>query len=105
MKPVLQRLVRYHPASGRKSLYLSSHAGKIVGWPEPEAKAFLMDLTEHATQREFKHVHKWRDGDLVIWDNRTTMHRARPFPHTEMRDMRRTTLMGDAPTVAQQAAE
>ncbi|MFV0294905.1 MAG: TauD/TfdA dioxygenase family protein [Hyphomicrobiaceae bacterium] len=105
MKPVLQRLVREHPAIGRKSLYLSSHAGRIVGWPEPEAKAFLMDLTEHATQPEFKYVHKWRDGDLVMWDNRTTMHRARPFPHTEKRDMRRTTLMGDAPTVAQQAAE
>jgi alpha-ketoglutarate-dependent 2,4-dichlorophenoxyacetate dioxygenase len=103
-KPVLQRLVRVHPSTGRKSLYLSSHAGKIVGWPEPEAKAFLMDLTEMATQREFVYAHKWRVGDLVIWDNQRTMHRARPFPHNEPRDVRRTTLMGDAPTVAQQAA-
>jgi alpha-ketoglutarate-dependent 2,4-dichlorophenoxyacetate dioxygenase len=103
-KPVLQRLVRTHPTTGRKSLYLSSHAGKIVGWPEPEAKAFLMDLNEMATQREFTYAHKWRVGDLVIWDNRVTMHRARPFPHDQPRDVRRTTLMGDAPTVEQQAA-
>lgn len=100
-RPVLQRLVRTHPTTGRKSLYLSSHAGKIVGWPEPEAKAFLMDLTEMATQREFKYAHRWQVGDLVVWDNRVTMHRARPFPHNEPRDVRRTTLMGDAPTVAQ----
>lgn len=103
-KPVLQRLVRVHPSTGRKSLYLSSHAGKIVGWPEPEAKAFLMDLSEAATQREFRFAHTWRAGDLVIWDNRRTMHRARPFPHSEPRDVRRTTLMGEAPTVEQQAA-
>jgi alpha-ketoglutarate-dependent 2,4-dichlorophenoxyacetate dioxygenase len=103
-KPVRQRLVRTHPGTGRKSLYLSSHAGTIIGWPEPEAKALLLDLTEAATQREFVYSHKWRVGDLVMWDNRQTMHRARPFPHDEPRDVRRTTLMGDAPTVAQQAA-
>lgn len=103
-KPVLQRLVRTHPSTGRKSIYLSSHAGKIVGWPEPEAKAFLMDLTEKATQREFTYSHKWQVGDLVMWDNRSTMHRSRPFPASEPRDVRRTTLMGDAPTVAQNAA-
>ncbi|MEZ5816304.1 MAG: TauD/TfdA family dioxygenase [Hyphomicrobiaceae bacterium] len=103
-KPVLQRLVRTHPTTARKSLFLSSHAGKIVGWPEPEAKAFLMDLNEMATQREFTYAHKWRVGDLVMWDNRSTMHRARPFPPNEPRDVRRTTLMGDAPTVDQQAA-
>ncbi len=100
-KPVRQRLVRTHPGTGRKSLYLSSHAGTIVGWHEPEAKALLMDLTEAATQREFVYSHKWRVGDLVMWDNRQTMHRARPFPHDEPRDVRRTTLMGDQPTVAQ----
>ncbi len=103
-KPVLQRLVRTHPDSGRKSIYLSSHAGRIIGWPDPEAKAFLMDLNEMATQREFTYAHRWQVGDLVIWDNRCTMHRARPFPEHEPRDVRRTTLMGDAPTVAQQAA-
>lgn len=103
-KPVLQRLVRTHPGSGRKSIYLSSHAGRIIGWPDPEAKAFLMDLNEMATQREFRYAHTWQVGDLVMWDNRCTMHRARPFPEHEPRDVRRTTLMGDAPTVAQQAA-
>jgi alpha-ketoglutarate-dependent 2,4-dichlorophenoxyacetate dioxygenase len=102
-KPVRQRLVRVHPKTRRRSLYLSSHAGTIVGWPDPEAKAFLMDLTEAATQREFVYAHKWRVGDLVMWDNRRTMHRARPFPHHEPRDVRRTTLMGDAPTVQQAA--
>ena len=102
-KPVRQRLVRTHPQSGRKSLYLASHAGAIVGWPVPEARAFLRDLIEHATQRQFVHAHKWRVGDLVMWDNRQTMHRARPFPAEEPRDMRRTTLVGDGPT-AQQAA-
>ena len=103
-KPVRQRLVRVHPSTGRKSIYLSSHAGSILGWPGPEAQAFLMDLTEMATQRDFVYSHKWSIGDLVIWDNRATMHRARPFPAHEPRDVRRTTLMGDAPTVAQQAA-
>jgi alpha-ketoglutarate-dependent 2,4-dichlorophenoxyacetate dioxygenase len=100
-KPVRQRLVRTHPATGRKSLYLASHAGGIVGWPVPEARAFLRDLIEHATHREFVHSHKWRVGDLVMWDNRQTMHRARPFPVDEPRDVRRTTLVGDGPTVAQ----
>ena len=101
--PVRQRLVRTHPVTGRKSLYLSSHAGSIVGWPVPEARAFLRDLVEHATQREYVYAHRWRVGDLVMWDNRQTMHRARPFPVHEPRDMRRTTLAGDRPTVAQVA--
>ena len=100
--PVRQRLVRMHPSTGRKSLYLSSHAGGIVGWPVPEARCFLRDLIEHATQREFVYAHRWRVGDLVMWDNRRTMHRARPFPAHEPRDMRRTTLVG-TPTVPQDA--
>jgi alpha-ketoglutarate-dependent 2,4-dichlorophenoxyacetate dioxygenase len=103
-KPVRQRLVRVHPGTGAKSLYLSSHAGTILGWPVPEARAFLRDLVEHATQREYVYIHKWRVHDLVMWDNRQTMHRARPFPAHEPRDMRRTTLAGDGPTVAQAAA-
>ena len=102
--PVRQRLVRTHPSTGRKSLYLSSHAGGIVGWPVPEARGFLRDLVEHATQRQFVYAHTWRVGDLVMWDSRQTMHRARPFPAAEPRDMRRTTLMGDGPTVAQAVA-
>ena len=103
-RPVQQCMVRTHPVTGRKSLYLSSHAGGIVGWPMPEARGYLRDLIEHATQREFVYTHKWRVDDLVMWDNRQTMHRARPFPVNEPRDMRRTTLAGDGPTVAQQAA-
>jgi alpha-ketoglutarate-dependent 2,4-dichlorophenoxyacetate dioxygenase len=103
-KPVLQVLVRSHPSTGRKSLYLSSHAGSILGMPVPEARFLLRDLVEHATQRKFVYSHKWRVGDLVIWDNRRTMHRVRPYPAEEARDMRRTTLKGEGPTVRQQAA-
>jgi alpha-ketoglutarate-dependent 2,4-dichlorophenoxyacetate dioxygenase len=103
MAPVRQRLVRCHPTTGRKSLYLSSHAGTIVGWPRPEALCLLRDLIDHATQRQYVHAHQWRVGDLVMWDNRQTMHRARPFPAHEPRDMRRTTLVGEGPTVAQAA--
>ncbi len=99
--PVRQRLVRTHPASGRKSLFLASHAGAIVGWPVPEARAFLRELTEHATQRQFVHAHRWRRHDLVMWDNRATMHRARRYDHTQVRDMRRTTIAGSAPTAEQ----
>jgi alpha-ketoglutarate-dependent 2,4-dichlorophenoxyacetate dioxygenase len=102
--PVRQCLVRTHPVTGRKSLYLSSHAGGIVGWPVPEARAFLRDLNEIATQRQFVYSHQWRVGDLVMWDNRQTMHRARPFPAHEPRDVRRTTLVGDGPTAVQVAA-
>ena len=100
-KPVRQRMVRTHPGTGRKSVYLASHAGGIVGWPIPEARIYLRDLIEHATQREFVYSHKWRVGDLVMWDNRQVMHRGRPFPAHEPRDVRRTTLAGDGPTVAQ----
>lgn len=103
-KPVLQRLVRTHQATGRKSLFLSSHAGAIVGWTIPEARSYLRELTEHATQREFVYSHKWRQYDLVMWDNRATMHRAKRFDRNEVRDMRRTTLGGDRPTVEQAEA-
>jgi alpha-ketoglutarate-dependent 2,4-dichlorophenoxyacetate dioxygenase len=102
-KPVRQCLVRTHPVTKRKSLYLASHAGGILGWPVPEARAFLRDLIEHATQRQFVYAHKWTVNDLVMWDNRQTMHRARPFPANEPRDMRRTTLAGDGPTAPQAA--
>lgn len=99
-EPVQQRLVRTHPVTGRKSLYLASHAGTIKGWPMPEARSLLRDLTEHATKPAFVHVHEWRQHDLVIWDNRQTMHRVRRFRQAEeIRDMRRTTIQGDGPTV------
>ena len=100
MRPVRQVLVRTHPVSGRKSLYLASHIGTIIGWPVPEARAFIRDLTEHATQRRFVYSHQWRPFDLVMWDNRCTMHRARRFDPAQVRDMRRTTVAGTAPTVA-----
>jgi len=103
-RPVRQRLVRTHKVTGRKSLFLSAHAGAIIGWPIPEAQMFLRDLTEYATQARFVYSHEWRVGDLVVWDNRQTMHRARRFDdRNEVRDMRRTTLAGDAPTVEQAA--
>jgi alpha-ketoglutarate-dependent 2,4-dichlorophenoxyacetate dioxygenase len=104
-RPVRQRLVRRHPVTGRKSLYLSSHAGAILGMPVPEARMLLKDLTEFATQREFVYAHVWRQWDLVIWDNRQAMHRVRRYDETQPRDMRRTTVAGDMPTVAQVAAE
>ena len=104
-KPVRQRLVRRHPVTGRKSLYLSSHAGAILGMPMPEARMLLNDLKEHATQPQFVYVHKWRLNDLVMWDNRQTMHRVRRYDESQPRDMRRTTVAGDAPTIAQVAAE
>jgi alpha-ketoglutarate-dependent 2,4-dichlorophenoxyacetate dioxygenase len=101
--PVKQRLVRRHPVTGRKSLFLASHAGAILGWPVPEARAFLRDLTEHATQRRFVFAHVWRQWDLVMWDNRVTIHRARPFNNAEMRDMHRTTVACEMSTMDQAA--
>jgi alpha-ketoglutarate-dependent 2,4-dichlorophenoxyacetate dioxygenase len=99
--PVRQRLVRRHPTTGRLSLYLASHAGGIEGWPMPEARSFLRDLNEHATQRQFVYAHVWRPWDLVMWDNRVTMHRARRYDPTEVRDLRRTTLTNEVSSLAQ----
>ena len=102
--PVRQSLVRIHPVTGRKSLYLSSHIGTIIGWPVPEARAFIRDLAEHAVQPQFAYAHKWRPFDLVMWDNRVTMHRVRRFDGAKVRDMRRTTVAGDSATAEQLAA-
>ena len=103
LKPVPHRLVLADPVNGRKSLYLSSHIGTIRGWPVPEARAFIRDLTEHATQRQFVYAHEWRVNDLVMWDNRTVMHRARRFKDLEeKRDLRRTSLKGVGLEVALQ---
>ena len=99
--PVRQGLVRRHPNTGRLSLYLASHAGGIEGWPMPEARSFLRDLNEHATQRQFVYAHVWRPWDLVMWDNRVTMHRARRYDPKEVRDMRRTTLTNEVSSLEQ----
>src|SRR5262249_23105318 len=103
-KPVLQPLLRGHPQTGRKSLYLASHAGAIVGLPMPEARVLLRDLTEHATRPDFVYVHRWRLHDLVWWDNRQTMHRVRRYDQAQPRDMRRATVAGTLPTVPDQPA-
>lgn len=80
--------------NGRRGLYLASHASSIIGWQLPEGRLLLRDLTEHATQRQFVYRHVWRDADFVIWDNRTTMHRARPFDDVKYRrELRRTTTL------------
>lgn len=91
-QPVEQPLVRKHPGSGRRSLFLSSHIGEISGWPVPEARMYIRDLTEHATQPQFVCTHQWQPWDLVMWDNRVTMHRARRYDHTQPRDLHRTTV-------------
>jgi alpha-ketoglutarate-dependent 2,4-dichlorophenoxyacetate dioxygenase len=101
-EPVRQALVRTNDFTGRKAVYLSAHIGTIISWEMPEARDYIRELAEHATQREFVHAHQWTVGDLVIWDNRQCMHRVRPFKDTdEPRDMRRTTVAGIAPTAEQ----
>jgi len=102
-KPVRQRLARTHPGSGRKTLYLSSHIGTIIGWLVPEARMLIKDLTEHATQPKYVYSHAWKQYDLVMWDNRCTMHRVRAFDESQVRDMRRTTVAGSEMTVEQAA--
>ena len=101
LPPVPQRLVRTHPGSKRKTLYLASHAMAIRGMPVPEARLLLRDLIEHATQPQFVYTHRWRVGDLVMWDDRCTMHRARPYDRTQARDMHRTTVSDIASTLEQ----
>ncbi len=94
LKGAIHPLVRTIPRSSRRSLYVASHASCIVDWPVPEGRLLLRDLIEHATQPEFVYRHAWRGGDLVIWDNRATMHRARPFEDTRhRRELRRVTTL------------
>src|SRR5260370_29661407 len=87
-EPVRQPLVRSHPVTGRKSLFLASHAGAILGWTIPEARMFLNELTEHATQREFVYRHQWREGDLGICVNPQTKERGPRFHAAQVRDRR-----------------
>jgi alpha-ketoglutarate-dependent 2,4-dichlorophenoxyacetate dioxygenase len=100
LKGAVHPLVRTIPRSGRKALYVASHASRVMEWPVPEGRLLLRDLIEHATQPEFVYCHPWRVGDLVIWDNRCTMHRARPFEDTKhKRELRRVTTL-DVPATA-----
>jgi len=93
LPPVPQVLVRTLPESGRKSLYLASHAGRIFGMPDPEGCALIEELLAHATQRQFVYTHRWRVHDLVIWDDRCTMHRGTEFDDLRWkRDMQRATV-------------
>lgn len=103
LPPVPQRLVRTHPGSHRKTLYLAAHASHILGMPVADGRLIILDLIEHATQPRFVHAHRWAKGDLVIWDNRCTMHRARPFDTTRVRDLRRVTTRDVASTLEQAA--
>ena len=94
LKGAVHPLVRTIPRSGRRALYVASHASRIIDWPVPEGRLLLRDLIEHATQRQFVYRHTWRVGDLVIWDNRCTMHRATPFEDTKHpRELRRVTTL------------
>ena len=94
--PVEQPLVRKNKVTNRKTIFLSSHIGKIKNWIRPDSMCFIDDLIEYATQLKFKYIHEWSKNDLIIWDNRQTMHRARAYDDLkETRDMRRTTVLGE----------
>lgn len=97
--PSRQRLVRRSPITGRKSLYLSAHASHVTGWPVADGRLLLLDLNTHATQPRFVYSHTWRVGDLVIWDNRWTMHRGRPHDENQPRDLRRATTLDSGSTL------
>jgi alpha-ketoglutarate-dependent 2,4-dichlorophenoxyacetate dioxygenase len=106
LPPVQQVLVRTHPASGRKSLYLAAHAGRILGMTNQAGTALLEELTAFATQRQFVYSHRWRVNDLVMWDNRCTMHRGRPFDDQRWkRDAQRATVEDVANTLDQEGIQ
>lgn len=92
LKGAIHPIVRMNPRTGRKSLYLAAHAARIIDWPVADSLLFVMELMEHATQRQFVYSHEWRDGDFVIWDNLATMHRATAFDDAKHhRELRRVT--------------
>jgi alpha-ketoglutarate-dependent 2,4-dichlorophenoxyacetate dioxygenase len=99
---VLQALVRHHRYSGRTSLYLASHASHIIGWPVEEGRALIEELIAFATQPQFVYQHRWTVGDLVMWDNRCTMHRGRPYDDKQRRVLHRTTVSDIANTLEQE---
>jgi alpha-ketoglutarate-dependent 2,4-dichlorophenoxyacetate dioxygenase len=102
LPPVPQALVRHHRHSGRTSLYLASHASHVISWPVEEGRALIEELIAFATQPQFVHQHRWTVGDLVMWDNRCTMHRGRPYDDTQRRVLHRTTVSDMANTVEQE---
>jgi alpha-ketoglutarate-dependent 2,4-dichlorophenoxyacetate dioxygenase len=102
LPPVSQALVRHHPDSGRASLYLASHASHIVGWPVEKGRALIEELIAFATQPQFVYQHRWTVGDLVMWDNRCTMHRGRPYDDAQRRVLHRTTVSDHANTLEQE---
>jgi alpha-ketoglutarate-dependent 2,4-dichlorophenoxyacetate dioxygenase len=102
-RPSPQKLVRLHPGSKRKTLYLSAHASHVIGWPVADGRLLLLDLTAHATQPMFVYRHEWQVGDLVIWDNRCTMHRGRPHDEHQPRDLRRATTLDTGSTLHEAA--
>lgn len=100
--PMKQLMVRVNPVTGRKSLFIGAHCSHVVGWPEAEGRQFVRHLMETAIKPEFTYSHRWREGDIVIWDNRALLHRATPYDSTRYkRLMQRTTVAGDQPTVMQ----
>ena len=105
LPPVRQVLVRRHPGSGRMTLYLAAHASHVVGWPVEEGRKLVEDLIAFATEPQFVYSHRWRVGDLVMWDDRCTMHRGRPYDEVKYRrDMHRTTVSDEINTVERAAS-
>jgi len=103
LPPVPQTMVRRHAGSGRMGLYIASHAGRIFGMDDEQAKALVQQLIEHATQRQFVYTHRWRVNDLVMWDNRCTMHHGKPYDDLRWpRVMQRATVADVAPTCEQE---
>ena len=106
LPPVPQVLVRYNPETGRRALYIASHASHILGWPVEKGRALLDDLMAHATQSEFVHRHEWRTGDLILWDYRCTMHRATEYDDLNARrDLQRTTVSDEINSVERREME
>lgn len=97
LQPVQHPVVRTHPATGRRNLFVGRHASHIIGADEAQSRAQLQQLTEHACQPPRLWKHRWRAGDIAIWDNRCVLHRGHHWPQDQARTMVRTTIAGDAP--------
>ena len=103
LPPVPQVMVRTIPQNGRKSLFVASHAGRVYGMPDEEGKALIDELIAHVTQRQFVYTHRWRPNELVMWDNRCTMHRGTDYDDLRhVRDMARVTISDVANTCEQE---